>query len=153
MSEQPWSDDPVPTGRIVVVTDNPIARAILGIADTVGRSALLLSDDPMAWIAENSLGAADSLVLCDHDEPDAVAMLTIALAGGAGYVAMMGSRRRAATLFADLETYVDEQNLARLHVPAGLNIGGRSPGDIALSVMAELVAVSHGRSGGPMRTA
>ena len=41
--------------------------------------------------------------------------------------------------------------LEKLHVPAGLNIGGKSPGEIALSVVAEIIAESHGRPGGPMR--
>jgi xanthine dehydrogenase accessory factor len=65
---------------------------------------------------------------------------------------MMGSRRRAESVFAALERDLDEATLARLHVPAGLNTGGKAPGEIALSVVAEIVAVSNGRDGGPMRS-
>ena len=64
---------------------------------------------------------------------------------------MMGSRRRAESVFDALERRADAATLARLHVPAGLNTGGKAPGEIALSVVAEIVAVSYGRPGGPMK--
>ena len=44
-----------------------------------------------------------------------------------------------------------QDELERVHLPAGLNIGGRLPGEIALSVVAEIVAWSNGRNGHPMR--
>lgn len=77
-------------------------------------------------------------------------MLRAALASPARYVAMMASRRRSESLLAELESE-GAVGLEKLHVPAGLNIGGKSAGDIALSVVAEIVAESHGRPGGPMR--
>jgi xanthine dehydrogenase accessory factor len=64
---------------------------------------------------------------------------------------MMGSRRRAEHVFAELEREMSADQLARLHVPAGLDTGGKAPGEIALSVVAEIVAVSYGRDGGPMK--
>ena len=64
---------------------------------------------------------------------------------------MMGSRRRAENVFDALEAELSAETLARLHVPAGLNTGGKAPGEIALSVVAEIVAVSYGRPGGPMK--
>jgi len=79
------------------------------------------------------------------------ALLRHALDGRAGYVAMMGSRRRAEGVFSTLAESLSQETLARLHVPAGLNTGGKAPGEIALSVVAEIVAVSYGRDGGPMR--
>jgi xanthine dehydrogenase accessory factor len=77
-------------------------------------------------------------------------VLREALASPAGYVAMMASRARAAKLVPELEAE-GVAGLDKLHVPAGLDIGGKSAGDIALSVVAEIVAEAHGRSGGPMR--
>jgi xanthine dehydrogenase accessory factor len=65
---------------------------------------------------------------------------------------MMGSRRRAEKVFDALEAELPAETLARLHVPAGLNTGGKAPGEIALSVVAEIVAVSSGRDGGPMKS-
>jgi xanthine/CO dehydrogenase XdhC/CoxF family maturation factor len=156
--EQSWSDEPIDAGLLVVVTDNPVARAVVAIATTAGRRTVLLADRdveqaPLEWLAEHPLGERDALVLCDHDTPDVEALLRAGLAGAAGYVAMLGSRRRAESVFAALERDLDETTLARLHVPAGLDTGGRSPGEMALSVVAEVVAVSHGRTGGPMRDA
>ena len=154
--EQPWSDDAAEHGQVVVVTDNPIGRAVVAIAEVAGRRTTLLADEdveqtPVQWLAANPLEEADALVLCDHDTPGMEELLRAALDGKAGYVAMMGSRRRAERVFDALEAELPAETLARLHVPAGLNTGGKAPGEIALSVVAEIVAVSHGRPGGPMK--
>jgi xanthine/CO dehydrogenase XdhC/CoxF family maturation factor len=154
--EQPWSDDTPERGRVVAVTDNPIGRAVVAIAGITGRTATLLPDEdveqsPADWLAANPLGEADAFVLCDHDTPGMEQLLRAALAGDTGYVAMMGSRRRAEKLFDALEAELPAETLARLHVPAGLDTGGKAPGEIALSVVAEIVAVSYGRPGGPMK--
>ena len=74
------------------------------------------------------LSAADAVVLCDHDTPDRDAILALLLDGEAGYVAMMGSKPRAAATYAELSGRYDDGTLRRLHVPAGLNIGGKGPG-------------------------
>ncbi len=155
--EQPWSDETPEHGRVVVVTDNPIGRAVVAIAEVAGRRTTLLGDEdveqtPAQWLEENPLGEADAFVLCDHDTPGMETLLRAALAGDAGYVAMMGSRRRAEKVFDALEAELPATTLARLHVPAGLNTGGKAPGEIALSVVAEIVADSYGRPGGPMKT-
>jgi len=146
--EQQWSDDPVEHGRILVLTDNPIARAIAVIASTAGRTVLVESaDDGGPGLHPH---AGDAVVLCDHDAPDAPAFLRDALASPASYVAMMASRRRAERMLADLETE-GVAGLDKLHVPAGHNLGGKAPGEIALSVVAEIVAESYDRPGGAMR--
>lgn len=155
--EQPWLDETPEHGQVVVVSDNPIGRAVVQIAGIAGRSTTLLADEgvdpsPLQWLSEHPLVEADALVLCDHDAPEADALLRHALDGPAGYVAMMGSRRRAESVFASLAETLSEETLARLRVPAGLSTGGKAPGEIALSVVAEIVAVSYGRDGGPMRT-
>ena len=151
--EQPWSEGG--TGdRIVLLTRNPISEAIASIAATVGRETVLVEPDEDGRGVEEmeslSLRPGDAVVLCDHDAPDAPAALRLAMASEASYVAMMASRGRAAGLLADLR---DEgaPGLDKLHVPAGLDTGGKSAGEIALSVVAEVVAESHGRRGGPLR--
>ena len=63
---------------------------------------------------------------------------------------MMASRKRSERVLAELSAE-GVSGLEKLHVPAGLNIGGKAPGEIALSVVAEIVAESYGRPGGPMR--
>jgi xanthine dehydrogenase accessory factor len=149
--EQPWSDDQPEHGRILVLTANPISEAIVTIGTTAGRRVVLLADDEGGpGLASLAPADGDAVVLCDHDAPDAPRFLRDALASPASYVAMMASRRRAEGLLADLEAE-GVPNLDRLHVPAGHNLGGRSPGEIALSVVAEIVAASYGRPGDSMR--
>lgn len=145
--EQPWRDDHAEHGRILVLSDNPIARAIEAIATAVGRDVHIEAvDDGGPGLRP---GPRDAVVLCDHDAPDAPAVLRAALTSEASYVAMMASRRRAGAVAEELtEEGVD---ISTLHVPAGHDLGGKSPGEIALSVIAEVVAESYGRPGGPMR--
>ena len=148
--EQPWRDDEVERGRVILLTDNPISAAIATIAETVGHQVVVIADDDAGpGLTEVAPHAGDAVVLCDHDAPDARRVLLEALAGEASYVAMMASRRRAAALLADLESE-GAPGLGKLHVPAGLDTGGKAPGEIALSVVAEVVACSYGREGGPM---
>lgn len=152
MGEQAWVDEDVEHGQILVVTDNPISRALTQLAEVVGRPCRLLPDESaLADLQASELTAEDAVVLCDHDTPDARALLELALEGPTGYVAMLGNRQRAQATYRDLAHGYDAETLARLHVPAGLNLGGKSPGEIALSVFAEIVAVGHRRPGGPMR--
>jgi xanthine dehydrogenase accessory factor len=151
--EQPWSDDGSKAGRVVLLTRNPIAYAIESIATTAGRQVVVIEGDAdgrgVAALAGLGLREGDAVVLCDHDAPDAPRVLRDALASPASYVAMMASRRRSEALLAELEQ-AGVPGLVKLHVPAGLDTGGKSPGEIALSVVAEVVASAHGRDGGPM---
>ena len=152
--EQPWSDDGGAPGRVVLLTRNPISEAVAAIASVVGRETVLVEPDEgglvLAEVEALALRAGDAVVLCDHDAPDAPAVMRHALASDASYVAMMASRRRSEGLVAEL-TEEGAPGLSKLHVPAGLDTGGKAPGEIALSVVAEVVAESHGRRGGPMR--
>lgn len=154
--EQPWSDDARAAGRVVLLTRNPIADAIETIAVTAGRAVTVIEEDEggrgAAALARLGLRAGDAVVLCDHDAPDAPRVMRDALASPASYVAMMASRRRASGLLEELEQE-GAPGLDKLHVPAGLNTGGKAPGEIALSVVAEIVACSYGRDGGSMRGA
>jgi len=145
--QQPWSDDRQAHGRILVLSDNPIARSIAAIASTVGREVVVEPvDDGGPGLAPEP---GDAVVLCDHDAPDAPAVLRSALASEASYVAMMASRRRAAGLLDELAA--EGVDVSTLHVPAGHDLGGKGPGEIALSVVAEIVAESYDRPGGAMR--
>ena len=149
--EQPWSDEQSAHGRILVLTANPISQAIFTIGTAVGRLVVVLADDEGGpGLASLVPAEGDAVVLCDHDAPDAPQFLRDALASPASYVAMMASRRRAEGLRADLEAE-GVPHLEKLHVPAGHNLGGKGPGEIALSVVAEIVAESYDRTGGPMR--
>lgn len=141
-----------PDAVLVVVTANVIADTVATIAGAAGLPLLLLdhADGTDRSVADRLAGLdltdRHAIVLTDHDAPGTTQVLRAALTGPAGYVGMMGSRRRAEGLFATLrEEGVPEDALARLHVPVGLDIGGRSPGEMALSVVAEVSAWASGK--------
>ncbi|MDE0162825.1 MAG: XdhC family protein, partial [Acidimicrobiaceae bacterium] len=82
-----------------------------------------------------------SVVLVTRNVDVDSAALPALLATGAGYVGVMGSERRWATTRARLEAEgVDPAALDRVHAPIGIEVGAETPEEIALSIMAEVVA-------------
>jgi xanthine dehydrogenase accessory factor len=98
------------------------------------------------------LGRESLVVLLSHDYKYDLPVLRAVLESDAAYVGVLGSRRRGRALLDFLAGEgVAAEALARVRIPVGLDIGGTTPEEIALSVLAEAVAVHHGRGGGPMR--
>ena len=96
-------------------------------------------------LAGRTLDADVSVVLVTRNVDVDAAALPSLLATGAGYVGVMGSERRWATTRARLEAGgVDPAALDRVHAPIGIEVGAETPEEIALSIMAEVVA--HRRS-------
>ncbi|MDQ6802311.1 MAG: XdhC family protein [Acidobacteriota bacterium] len=91
------------------------------------------------------------VVLVAHDYKYDIPILKRVLTSDAPYVGLLGSRRRGAAIQQMLrdEGVTDEQ-LRRVRVPIGLDIGGETAAEIALSIVAEVVAVTHGRNGNPL---
>lgn len=93
-------------------------------------------------------------VICvlTHEDRFDLPLLREALTRDAAFVGAIGSRAtargREVTL---LEAGLSPAEVSRLHAPLGLDLGGRSAFETALSVMAEVVAAAHGRRGGPLR--
>ena len=85
-----------------------------------------------------------------HDYTHDVALLGFLLASPAQYIGVMGPARRTRRMLQDLSGDV-ETAFARLHAPAGLDIGADGPEEVALSVIAEMRAVLDQRSGGMLR--
>ena len=119
-----------PAPRVLVVGDTPVAHALAELVGPVGFAAVLRSTvDP---------GADDAaVVVASHGRGEKEA-LEAALRAGVPYVALVGSRIRAAAVLASLE--VPDADRARVRSPAGLDIGARTAGEIALSIVAELVS-------------
>ena len=99
-----------------------------------------------------NLGPSTPVVLVAHDHKIDVPVLKQALASDSPYIGLLGSRRRGAAILERLreEGLTDEQ-LARIHVPVGLDIGAETTAEIALSIVAEMLAVMRGRNGGSLR--
>jgi xanthine dehydrogenase accessory factor len=76
------------------------------------------------------------------------------LATDVGYIAMLGPAARTFRLLGDLRDEgvdLSDDDLARIHGPAGLDLGAEGPDEIAQAIVAEIVAVRHGRAGGFLR--
>lgn len=93
-----------------------------------------------------------AVILVAHDAKIDVPVLKHALASNTRYIGLLGSRRRGAAIVDLLrEEGLGDDDLSRIHVPIGLDLGGTSPAEIALSILAEVVAVLHGRTGASLR--
>jgi xanthine dehydrogenase accessory factor len=92
-----------------------------------------------------------AVVLLAHDYKYDLPVLREVLASDAGYVGVLGSRQRGRALkdFLAAEGVAPEQ-LERVRVPIGFDIGARTPGEIALSILAEALAALRGRTGEPL---
>ncbi len=94
---------------------------------------------------------AAAIAIVSHDVKLDLPALRAALASSARYIGLLGNRRvqRARRAALRQEGY-DEAQLARVHGPAGLDLGGTTDGQTALSILAEILAVERNRSGSPL---
>jgi xanthine dehydrogenase accessory factor len=112
---------------------------------------LLWPDEALAHVLPD---AATAVVVLTHDDKFDLPLVQGALATEAFYLGWLGSRRnqeRRRGLL--LEDGVAEEELERVSGPAGLDLGAASPEETAVSILAEILAVRAGRSGGPLREA
>ncbi len=124
-----------------------------GRAKFANRERFPDADDIRIGIASEiadhlKLGPSTPIVLVAHDYKIDVPILEKALASDAPYIGLLGSRRRGAAILQMLrDDGIPEGQLARVRNPIGLDLGGESAADIALSIVSEVVAVMHGKSG------
>jgi xanthine dehydrogenase accessory factor len=117
--------DPQPVApRIAIVGDTPIARALTAIARAADYE-----------VGTESAPGDAALVVASHGEGEETA-LAAALEAGVEYIALVASPKRGAAVLNAL----DEDLRGRIHTPAGLDIGARTPADIAISILAQLIA-------------
>jgi xanthine dehydrogenase accessory factor len=133
--------------QLLVVGDGPVSEALESFAAVLGWATVVARTTEEVAAALPSSAAV--VVTSHHEDLDAPAIASaLALApapAGPAYVAAMGSRRTQARRRDWLVAHgVTEDQLARLHAPAGLDIGADAPPEIALAVLAELVATIRG---------
>jgi xanthine dehydrogenase accessory factor len=125
----------LPPSQLVVIGGSPIAIALERLAGAAGYDCIRTAPGEL-----ETLDRAAAVVVSSHGNGEE-AVLAQALRAGVPYVALVASPRRGAAVIAELD--VAEELRARLHTPAGLNIGARTPAEIAISILAELVAEQH----------
>lgn len=131
--------------RVLVVGDGPVSDALDPLVRAIGWSPTTVND--LAGVEAGLDGADAVVVLSHHDGLDAPA-IGAALAAGTSYVGAMGSRSTQARRRAWLqEQGVPDEALGRLRAPIGLDIGADEPGEIAVAIVAEIVAQRRGAAG------
>jgi xanthine dehydrogenase accessory factor len=141
----------VPDPRLVVVGEGDLVAAISAQAALLGwptRSAATMDAviELLAWA-----GGSAAVIVLSHDGSLDGAALRAGLEAGAAYVGAMGSRRTQTRRLEALRAEgVDADLIEQIHGPIGLDLGGRRPSEIALAVMAEILASRTGRDGRPL---
>ena len=121
------------------------ARSAFATSERFPHADELIVDWPATALEKLQPDPATYVVCLSHDDKLDNPALQTALASPACYVGALGSRQTHANRLEALrELGVPESNLERIHAPIGLNLGGRYPEEIALAIMAEIVAVRHG---------
>ncbi|RLV47900.1 hypothetical protein D9V37_17465 [Nocardioides mangrovicus] len=131
---------------LLVVGEGPVADVIVPMAELLGWRARAVTglEEALAALSESQA----VVVTSHHDDVDGPA-LAAALRADLVYVGAMGSRRTQERRRAHLDAAgVSPEQQARIHGPAGLDIGADGPPEIALAILAELVAVVRGGRAG-----
>lgn len=121
----------IPPPLMYVFGDGQIARSLITIGSSAGYDVVAASTP------DGSLPAGCGAVVVASHGRDEEPVLRAALRGGVPYIALVASRKRAAAVLASLGA----DAAGRVHSPAGLDIGARTPAEVAVSILAELVSV------------
>jgi len=161
-----------PPAELVVVGAGHIAQPLSRIGSLLGFRVTIVDDRP-DFARRDRFPDADRVVLADFAEPFAgipigprshVVLVTrghrhdydcvraLARAGAEpAYVGMIGSKRRVRAAFEQLAAEgFDEERLARIHAPIGLDIGAETPAEIAVAIAAEMILATRGGTGEPL---
>lgn len=128
----------IPAPLVAVHGDTPIARALVSLGGGLGYEIV-------DWASAVASEAA-AVVVASHGR-DEEPVLDAALHAGVPYVGLVASHKRGEAVVASLQA--DEAQQARVRTPAGLDIGARTPEEVALSILAEIVASRPHPTGRP----
>jgi xanthine dehydrogenase accessory factor len=131
----------LPAALVYVYGAAPIARAVATVAEAAGF-AVAVATDAAGPIPED----AAAVVVASHGR-DEESVLAAALRAGVPYVGLVASPRRGSAVVAGLEVAGDLRE--RVRTPAGLDIGARTPVEVAVSIVAELVSARAGTRPAP----
>ena len=157
-------DPIVPTPRVCIVGAGHVGYHTAQLAAHVGFRVVVVDDrasfaDPARfptaervdvadipeWLRTADIGSRDYLVIVTRGHREDLDALRAAIARDTAYVGLIGSKAKIARLYARLGTEVEPARLARIHAPIGLDLGAVSPEEIAVSIVAELIAHRRGR--------
>src|SRR6266571_1033546 len=159
-----------PPALLLVVGASHVAMPLTTLARTLGYHTVVMDGRPRfatrerfadvdelrigipsEMIREYALTPSAALVLVAHDYKYDLPVLRHALGTDIGYIGMLGSARRGATILKFLaDEGVGDAQLKRVRVPIGLDLGARSAPEIALAILAEIQAARAGGTGQPL---
>lgn len=149
--------------HLVAVFASPVAEALLRLGLEVGFRTTLVEPDPTLLQGPprphgdtfvSDLTAADvtehtDIVLTDHHRPEIGTVLQAALSTPARWIGIVGNPNKEAPHIAALRALgVREESISLVHRPIGLNIGSKTPAEIAVATLAGLIADRNNRPGG-----
>jgi len=161
--------------ELLIVGQGPVARALVALGEPLGFHVRVAAgpDSPKVGDFDGFDGADEVIlatevrdvealrpngntyvVICGHDQDFSIPVLRKMIKSNAPYIGMMGSRRHTGAIYDELkaEGFGDEA-IAKVHTPVGLDLGAETPEEIALSVLAQVIAVRRGGSGRPLHLA
>jgi xanthine dehydrogenase accessory factor len=146
-----------PTPRLAVVGSDPTALAIASLGALSGMETTLirpkgpetpppvanvayLRSEPAASLAQVGIDPWTAVAIATHDSDTDHDALLAALPSSAGYIGLLGARRRLPERLHRLRAAgIEEAALDRLHAPIGLDLGGKSPWEVAIAVIGQMV--------------
>ena len=154
----------LPGPQLLILGHGRIAETVCALARIVNYSVTV--DDPMATresfpdaervladdldLSQAQIDAETFVVIATQHKGDHL-WLQKAVEAGARYIALISSHHRAALVLEYLEANgVPRESLARVWAPAGLDLGAKTPEEIALAIVSQMVALRRGGSGQPL---
>jgi len=158
--------------HLLIAGAGHIALALYQLAKILGYTITILDDRPEMLTRERFPSADElipgdivtelkgfttnentSIVICTYEHTLDEATLATAIVKPNRYLGMVGSRKKVALCFQHLEAQgVAHAALSKIHTPIGLDIGGETPEEIALAILAEIQAVKYNRNANFLRT-
>jgi xanthine dehydrogenase accessory factor len=134
--------------RVIVLDERPefLTRERFPGADE------LICAPPPDVAGHVTIGPGTAVVIVTHGHVHDKAALGAVVSSPAAYIGMIGSKGKVRSVMEQLRAEgVDPALLERVHAPIGLDLGGQRPAEIAVSIIAQIVAEQYGRSGCPMK--
>lgn len=156
---------------LVIAGGGHVGKALYTLAKFVGFRVFIVDDRPL-FANKERFPDADGIIVDDFDaglrsldmglnhyvivatrghKLDDIALMEAARSK-AGYVGLLGSKRKAMLIYQDLfRNGIPQERIEQVHSPVGLNLGGRSPEEIAFSIVAEMLAIKNDGDGSTMK--
>ncbi|MDP8956393.1 MAG: XdhC/CoxI family protein [Actinomycetota bacterium] len=161
-SVEVFLEPPVPRPNLVVVSATPVALNILRWGRNLGFEPVLIESrdqrvtedfraaaNVVKSVEEVAIDSDTAAIHTDHDAPDVVEAVAALLRSPARFVGVMGSARHVGPHVERLrEMGFAEKDVRRIRTPVGIDIGARTPEEIALSILAGVIAERRGGRGG-----